>query len=103
MIDESKLKLDIVEVGKRLYAKGFVASNDGNISIRISENEVLITPTGISKGYMSPSDILKVDMDGRVLAGTQKPTSEMKMHLAVYKKRQDIKAIVHAHPPFATA
>ena len=103
MVNEFKMKQDIVEVGKRMYNKGFVASNDGNISIRISENEVLITPTGVSKGYMSPSDMIKVDMDGKVISGTKKPTSEMKMHLAVYKKRPDVKAIVHAHPPAATA
>ena len=102
-MDESKLRQDIVEVGKRLYNKGFVASNDGNISIRTSEREILITPTGVSKGYMSPSDILKVDLDGNVISGFLKPTSEMKMHLAVYRKRPDVKGIVHAHPPKATA
>lgn len=103
MINEFKLKQDIVEIGKRLYNKGFVASNDGNISIRISENEILITPTGVSKGYMSPADILKVDLNGNVLAGSGKPTSEMKMHLAAYRKRAEIRGIVHAHPPVATA
>jgi len=102
-MDESRLKQDIVEVGKRLFYKGFVASNDGNISIRLSDNEVLITPTGVSKGYMSESDILKVNMSGEVISGRLKPTSEMKMHLAVYKKRPDVKAIVHAHPQKATA
>jgi L-fuculose-phosphate aldolase len=102
-MDESKLKRDIVEVGKRLYNKGFVASNDGNISIRLPNDEVLITPTGVSKGYMSESDILKVSMSGEVISGHLKPTSEIKMHLAVYRKRPDVKAIVHAHPPKATA
>lgn len=102
-MDESRLRQNIVEVGKRLYNKGFVASNDGNISIRLSEREILITPTGVSKGYMSPSDMLKVDLDGNVISGFLKPTSEMKMHLAVYRKRPDVKGIVHAHPPKATA
>lgn len=103
MVNEFKLKQDIVEVGKRLYTKGFVASNDGNISIRISEREILITPTGVSKGYMDTSDILKVDINGNVISGAKKPTSEMKMHLSVYRKRDDVQAIVHAHPPKSTA
>ncbi|MDO8685760.1 MAG: class II aldolase/adducin family protein [Clostridiales bacterium] len=102
-MDESRSRQDIVEIGKRLYNKGFVASNDGNISIRLSEREILITPTGVSKGYMSGSDMLKVDLEGNVISGFLKPTSEMKMHLAVYRKRSDVNAIVHAHPPKATA
>lgn len=102
-MDENKLKLDLVEVGKRLYARNYVASNDGNLSIRISENEILITPSGVSKGYMSPEDMLKVDMQGNLLEGQMKPSSEMKMHLEVYKKRADVFAIVHAHPQKATA
>lgn len=103
MIDESKLRHEIIEVGRRLYQKGFVASNDGNISLRISENEILITPTGVCKGDMSPEQILKVDKAGNVLSGFMKPTSEIKMHLAVYKKRNDVRGVVHAHPPKATA
>jgi len=102
-MDENKLKLDIVEIGKRMYARNYVASNDGNMSIRISDNEILITPSGVSKGYMSPEDMLKVDMDGNLLEGHLKPSSEMKMHLEVYKKRPDVFAVVHAHPQKATA
>ncbi len=103
LTDESKLRQDIVEVGKRLYAKGFVASNDGNISVRTGENEILITPTCVCKGDMSAEQLIIVDMDGKLVSGFLKPTSEMKMHLAVYRKRQDVKAIVHAHPQKATA
>jgi len=103
MASEFKLKQDIVEIGKRMYAMGFVASNDGNISARASDRVVLITPTGVSKGYMATSDMLAVDMDGNVLSGTKKPTSEMKMHLEVYRRRADVMAVVHAHPPVATA
>lgn len=103
MINESVFRHDMIEVGKRLYQKCLVASNDGNISTRISENEILITPTGVCKGDMSPDQILKVDMEGKVISGFMKPTSEMKMHLAVYRKRNDVKAVVHAHPPKATA
>jgi L-fuculose-phosphate aldolase len=102
-MDENKLRLDIVEIGKRMYAKNFVASNDGNISIKISDNALLITPSGVSKGYMSPEDMLKVDMEGNVLEGSLKPSSEIKMHLEVYKKRADVFAVVHAHPQKATA
>lgn len=97
------IRNEIVEAGKRLYLKNFVASNDGNISVRLSHNQVMITPSGVSKGYMKPEDMLIVDMDGKVLSGDKKPSSEMKMHLEVYKVREDVNAIVHAHPQKATA
>ncbi len=100
---ELMIKQDIVEVGKRMYNREFVASNDGNISVRVSENELIITPTGVSKGYMSTDDMIKVDLDGNVISGTNKPSSEIKMHLAVYKNRPDVKAVCHAHPQKATA
>lgn len=102
-MNELKFKEDIVEVGKRLYNKNYVASNDGNISIRISDNEILITPSGVSKGFMKVEDIIKVDMNGNLLEGNLKPSSEMKMHLEVYKLRSNVKAVVHAHPQKATA
>lgn len=103
MQNETSFRMEIVEAGKRLYQKGLVASNDGNISVRLNENEIMITPTGVCKGDMSPDQMLKVDMDGKLISGFMKPTSEMKMHLAVYRLRKDVKAIVHAHPPKATA
>jgi L-fuculose-phosphate aldolase len=103
ILDETTARKAIVEAGRRLYAKGMVASNDGNISVRLSEDELLITPTGVCKGDMDESQLLKVSMDGTVLTGTMKPTSEMKMHLAVYAVREDARAVVHAHPPHATA
>jgi L-fuculose-phosphate aldolase len=102
-VDELTLKQDILEIGRRMYNRKFVAANDGNISVRISENEVLITPSGVSKGYMSVSDIIKVDLDGKKISGSLKPSSEIKMHLAIYKKRNDIGAVVHAHPQKITA
>lgn len=102
MSNESTYRNEIIEVGKRLYLKDFVASNDGNISIRIADDEILITPTGVSKGQMTADQLLKVDRTGKVITGFMKPTSEMKMHLAVYRCRGDVKAIVHAHPPTAT-
>jgi len=98
-----EVKQQILEAGKRLYEKRFVASNDGNISARIDDKRVLVTATKVCKGDMTLDDILVVDYDGNLLEGDRKPTSELKMHLAVYKQRKDAKAIVHAHPPNATA
>jgi len=99
---EFQLKQDIVEVGRRIYNQGFVASNDGNISVRIGDNAVLTTPHGVSKGFMTPEMICKVDLDGKMISGTWSPSSELLLHLDVYKNRSDVKAVVHAHPPTAT-
>jgi L-fuculose-phosphate aldolase len=101
-MQEAEARQQIVEAGRRLRDRFFVASNDGNISARLSDAELLVTPTGMNKGDIAPEQILKIDMDGRVLAGGLKPSSETKMHIAVYKARPDIEAIVHAHPPVAT-
>jgi L-fuculose-phosphate aldolase len=103
MISEIKLKSQVCEIGKRIYEKGFVASNDGNISVRIDEDTFLVTPTGVSKGFMTPEMLIKVDGEGNLLEGERKPTSEIKMHLRVYKERPEIKSVVHVHPPYATA
>jgi L-fuculose-phosphate aldolase len=103
MIIEIKYKKLICEIGKRVYEKGLVAANDGNISVRISENEFLITPTGVSKGSLTPEMIIKVDGEGNVIEGEYTPTSELKMHLLVYQERPDIHAVLHVHPPYATA
>ncbi len=102
-MNEYKLKEDICEIGRRVYAKGFAAANDGNLTVRVGENEVLCTPTMVSKGYLKPEDICKVDMEGNQISGTKKRTSEVLLHLSVYKHRPDIKAVVHCHPPHATA
>jgi L-fuculose-phosphate aldolase len=96
------LRADIVEVGRRLYARGYVASNDGNISIRIDQHQLLMTPKGVSKGFMRPEMMCVTDLDGRKLQGDRDPSSEMLMHLEVYRQRGDVKAVVHAHPPVAT-
>ena len=100
---EYQLKNDLIEIGRRMWQRSFVASNDGNLSIRLDNGFILTTPTGISKGFMQPSDILTVDISGKVINGESKPSSELKMHLEAYRKRPDIKAIVHAHPPYSTA
>lgn len=105
MQNEHEIKQQICEIGRRIYNKNMVAANDGNISVKLNENEFLCTPTGVSKGFMTPEYICKVDAKGNVLqAGTGfKPTSEIKMHMRVYEKRSDVGAVVHAHPIFATS
>jgi L-fuculose-phosphate aldolase len=100
---EYRIKQDLVEVGRRIYDRGFVAANDGNISVRIGDNKVLTTPTGVSKGFMTPEMIIKVTLDGHKLDGALNPSSELGMHLDIYKHRPDIRAVLHAHPPTATA
>ena len=96
------LKRDIVEAGRRVYERNFVASNDGNISARIDSRKIVITPSGVSKGFLKPEDLLVVDMGGNVLEGRGKPSSELPMHLRMFQDRPDINGVVHAHPPKAT-
>lgn len=103
MLNVHKIKQEICEIGDRLYKRGFAAANDGNISYRIGENEVLCSPTMICKGFMKPDDLCIVDMEGKQIAGRRKATSEIKLHLAIMKSRADIKSVVHCHPPHATA
>ncbi len=98
-----KIKQEICEIGRRIYAKGFVAANDGNLSYRIGENEVLCTPTMHSKGFLKPEDICTVDMEGKQTAGRKKRSSEVLLHLTIMKERPDVKSVVHCHPPHATA
>lgn len=102
-INDRRLKEQICEIGRRVYNKGFAAANDGNISIRVGENEVLCSPTMICKGFMKPEDICAVDLEGNQIAGTRKRTSEILLHLAIMKARPDVKSVVHCHPPHATA
>ncbi len=98
-----EIKKEICEVGHKLWLKGFVAANDGNISVKVGENEFYCTPTGVSKGSLTPDMIIKVDKDGKKLEGKLNPSSEIKMHMRVYRERPDVTAVVHAHPPVATA
>ena len=105
MVNEYEIKKQICEIGKRIYDRGMVAANDGNISVKISDNEFLCTPTGVSKGFMTPDYICRVDKEGKVLEanGNFKPSSEIKMHMRVYAQRPDVKSVVHAHPIYATS
>ena len=104
MLTEYQAKLDIIEIGCRMYNQGFIASSDGNISIRISDSELLATPSGLAKGFLTPEQIIKCNLLGEKIAGDPnlKPSSEIKMHCVVYAERPDITAVVHAHPPVAT-
>lgn len=104
MQSEMDIKIEMCEIGKRVYNRGMVAANDGNFSVKLSENEFLCTPTGVSKGFMTPEYICKVDAEGNAIEANEgfKPSSEIKMHMRVYKEREDVKAVVHAHPMYAT-
>ncbi|HWK11148.1 MAG TPA: class II aldolase/adducin family protein [Vicinamibacterales bacterium] len=99
---EQSLRDGIVEVGRRLYARGYTASNDGNISVRLDQGRLLMTPKSVCKGFMTPDMMCVTDLEGRKLAGDRDPSSEMQMHLEVYRQRSDAQAVVHAHPPIAT-
>ncbi len=103
MINAHQIKEEICDIGRRIYNKGFAAGNDGNITYRMSENEVICTPTMVSKGFLKPSDLCTVDMEGKQLSGHRKRTSEVLLHLAIMKSRPEIKSVVHCHPPHATA
>jgi len=100
---EDKLKEKIVEISKRLYQRGLVAGAGGNVSVRIPGSPyIFVTPSGVCKGYLNISDIIKVDLNGKIVEGRLKPTSETPMHTEIYKVREDVNAVVHAHPPFCT-
>ena len=105
---ELEIKEQMCEVGRRVYNKGMVAANDGNFSVKLNDHEFLCTPTGVSKGFMTPEYICKVDAQGNVIQANKgfKPSSEIKMHMRVYAKRPGVGAVgavVHAHPTFATS
>ncbi len=102
MKTEREHRQDIVEVGKLVYQKGWVAANDGNITIRLDHERILATPTGVSKGMMHPDDLIILDNEGKKIAGRREGTSEILMHLTIYKMRPDVRSVLHAHPPVAT-
>ena len=99
---ETQLRTSIVEIGKCIWGKGWVAANDGNISIRLDADRVLCTPTGVSKGMMHVDDLIICDMQGNKLEGRKERTSEIAMHYTIYNMRPDVRSVVHAHPPVAT-
>jgi L-fuculose-phosphate aldolase len=102
MPSERKHREEIVHYGQMLHQRGFVAAMDGNLSVRLEEERILVTPTCVSKGAMRPGDMVVVDTEGQRVSGRRNVTSEIGMHLLIYRMREDVKAIVHAHPPTAT-
>lgn len=102
MRTEQQFREDIVKVGRLMFDKGWVASNDGNVSIRMDDGCILATPTGVCKGMMKAEDLILCNLQGERLCGDRERTSEMGMHLTIYNVRPDVKAVVHAHPPVAT-
>lgn len=99
---EREHRSDIVEIGRRLYEKGFIAAADGNLSVRMTPDRILTTPSGLNKGRLSPDDLVVTDRHGRKLVGEREPSSELEMHLAMYESRPDVGAVVHAHPRYAS-
>src|SRR2546429_5732432 len=99
---EKEYRQDIVDIGRLVFQKGWVAANDGNITIRLGENRILGTPTGVCKGMMHVDDLIIVDMQGNKVEGRKERTSEIAMHTTIYGMRPDIRSVVHAHPPVAT-
>jgi len=102
MASERQARQQIVRFGKMLHDCGYVAATDGNLSARLDKRHILATPTAMSKGALRPSDMVIVDLDGHLVAGRHHVSSEIAMHLLIYKLRPDINGIVHAHPPTAT-
>jgi L-fuculose-phosphate aldolase len=102
MPTERQHRLAIVQYGRQLHNNRFVAATDGNLSVRLDEHRLLVTPTCMSKGTMRPADMVIVDTDGNRLAGKRRVSSEIGMHLLIYRLRPDVQGIVHAHPPTAT-
>lgn len=101
-VRERALRQDLVRFGKMLHNLGFVAATDGNLSVRLDDERILVTPTGFSKGMMRPEDMVVVDLQGQKLSGICRPSSEITMHLTIYRMRPDVGAVVHAHPCTAT-
>lgn len=102
MLNEQQYREEIVRFGKMLHDRGYVAATDGNLSVRLDDNSILCTPTCMSKGMMAPDDLVIVDMSGRKMSGTKAGSSELGMHLLIYRLRPQVRAIVHAHPTTAT-
>jgi L-fuculose-phosphate aldolase len=99
---EIRFRREICNVGRWMYRRGYVVACEGNLSVRLDEKRLLVTPAGACKGLLAPEDLLVIDLDGHVISGTGRPSSEMKMHLLIYRARPDVGAVCHAHPPIAT-
>lgn len=102
-ISDHQARQEILSAALRLYQRGLVAANDGNLSLRVGGNALWVTPSGVSKGALREEMLVKLDMEGQVLEGHWKPSSESKLHLRIYQENPEVRAVVHAHPPAATA
>jgi L-fuculose-phosphate aldolase len=101
--NEEFLRREIVGIHRRIYDLGFSVANDGNTSVRTDANRILITPKGLNKATLKPTDIVAIDLEGERLDGSSAPSSEICIHLGIYRVRADVRAIIHAHPPYAIA
>ena len=102
LLIEMELRRQICAIGQRMYTRGLVVAAEGNLSARLDTERILVTPAGCCKGDLAPEDLLIIDLNGKTLGGSQRPSSEMQMHLLYYRSRSDVRAICHAHPPTAT-
>ena len=103
MAEAEQLKIQLCEYGRRAYDEGLVVASDGNLSVRLDQDRILCSPTLQCKGFMKPEDICTVDLDGNHIAGEKRPTSEIRLHLEVYRRRSDVGSVIHTHPPHVTA
>jgi len=101
--EEDQSRLELVRIARLMYDRGYNSSIDGNLSYRLSDNSILLTPTGIHKGFMSPESLIIADLDGKLLRGNSQPTSEYRLHIKIFKNRADIRCIIHTHSPYALA
>ncbi|MGB9663766.1 MAG: class II aldolase/adducin family protein [Ignavibacteria bacterium] len=98
-----QLKKELVELCHKIHSKGFVSATDGNVSVRITKDKILCTPTSLPKEKVTEKDLIVLNIDGKMISGSKKPSTEIKMHLAIYKEREDVNAVIHTHPVYATA
>jgi L-fuculose-phosphate aldolase len=103
MKDETRLRVELIAVCQKLARKDLITATDGNVSCRVGEDRLLVTPSGKPKAGLKPLDLLLLNLRGEILAGREKPSNEIRMHLEVYRRLEDVEAIVHAHPPMLTA
>lgn len=99
---EHRHRVEICKIGQQMYERGYVIACEGNLSVRLDADRILVTPSGACKGDLAPQDLLIVDLGGAVTCGTGQPSSEMQMHLLYYRSRPDVRAVCHGHPPAAT-
>lgn len=100
---ELAVRQDIVKAARLMHSRGLIAGHDGNISVRVAPTKLVCTPSGVNKGFLEEKDLVLVDLDGRLLRGGAEPSSEIRMHLQVYRRREDVGCVVHAHPPHCVA